>query len=78
MSILYQKKLEPRVKYFFRFIQVLGDTYEILKNRGFEFEERGYVYVKGKGKLLTYVLVTQQSYDYTRPQRPMKNDKKVT
>jgi class 3 adenylate cyclase len=53
-------------------IQVLSDTYEILKNRGFEFEERGYVYVKGKGKLLTYILVTQQSYDYTRPQRPMK------
>lgn len=56
-------------------IQVLSDTYEILKNRGFLFKERGYIYVKGKGELLTYILVTEQSYDYTRPQRPEKNNK---
>lgn len=60
----------------FFLIQVLQDTYEILKNRGFEFEERGYVNVKGKGKLLTYILVTQSSYDYTRPQRPQKDKEK--
>lgn len=35
-------------------IQVLENTYAILKERGFQFEKRGYVNVKGKGQLLTY------------------------
>lgn len=34
--------------------QVLKDTYEILKERGFKLEQRGYVFVKGKGQLLTF------------------------
>eukprot|EP00794_Sanderia_malayensis_P011950 gene11950-13186_t len=37
-------------------IQVLKDTYELLSTRGFEFEQRGFVFVKGKGNLLTYYL----------------------
>ena len=40
-------------------IQVLKDTYDILKDRGFSFEQRGYVNVKGKGKLLTYMFVNR-------------------
>ena len=34
--------------------QVLKDTYEILKERGFKLEQRGYVFVKGKEQLLTF------------------------
>eukprot|EP00111_Clytia_hemisphaerica_P004600 TCONS_00013203-protein len=54
-------------------IQVLGDTYEVLKDRGFEFEQRGYVPVKGKGNLLTYILISRTFQDYCRPVRFQNN-----
>ncbi|XP_047144840.1 adenylate cyclase type 7 isoform X1 [Hydra vulgaris] len=41
-------------------IQMLKETKDILEVRGFNFVTRGYVYVKGKGKLLTYMIVTDQ------------------
>lgn len=55
-------------------IQVLKDTYEILKDRGFEFEQRGYVNVKGKGKLLTYILMSRTFQDCCRPVRFQNNN----
>ena len=54
--------------------QVLKDTYEILKDRGFEFEQRGYVNVKGKGKLLTYILMSRTFQDCCRPVRFQNNN----
>jgi len=38
-------------------IQVLKDTYELLNVRGFELQQRGFVFVKGKGNLLTFYLL---------------------
>ncbi|XP_041648505.1 adenylate cyclase type 3 [Cheilinus undulatus] len=37
-------------------IQVVEDTYNILKEYGFRFVRRGPIFVKGKGELLTYFL----------------------
>jgi hypothetical protein len=38
-------------------IQVTEETSAILRNFGYQFEQRGLVFVKGKGQLLTYYLI---------------------
>lgn len=55
-------------------IQVLKNTYEVLKDRGFEFEQRGYVNIKGKGRLLTYMLITRTYQDFCKPIRFQKSE----
>ncbi|XP_015509820.1 adenylate cyclase type 3 [Neodiprion lecontei] len=42
-------------------IQVTDETRKILEPFGFEFEQRGLVFVKGKGQLLTHYLVARDS-----------------
>uniref|UniRef100_A0ABD2WWJ3 Adenylate cyclase type 3 n=1 Tax=Trichogramma kaykai TaxID=54128 RepID=A0ABD2WWJ3_9HYME len=41
------------------FLQVTDETRMILENFGFGFEQRGMVFVKGKGQLLTHYLMTK-------------------
>ncbi|XP_071454131.1 adenylate cyclase type 3 [Hetaerina americana] len=42
-------------------IQVTEETSEILRPFGYTFEQRGLVYVKGKGQLMTYYLIGKES-----------------
>eukprot|EP00762_Andalucia_godoyi_P007141 ANDGO_01910.mRNA.1 Adenylate cyclase len=42
-------------------IQVSRSTYELTYNAGFEFEDRGFVNVKGKGQLQAYLLNGKKS-----------------
>lgn len=37
--------------------QVTEETSAILRHFGYQFEQRGLVFVKGKGQLLTYYLI---------------------
>lgn len=39
------------------FVQVTEETSAILGHFGYHFEQRGLVFVKGKGQLLTYYLI---------------------
>lgn len=41
-------------------IQVVEETSAILRHFGFQFDQRGLVFVKGKGKLMTYYLTGRQ------------------
>lgn len=42
-------------------IQVTEETSAILRHFGYNFEQRGLVFVKGKGQLLTYYLIESES-----------------
>ncbi|KAG8226862.1 hypothetical protein J437_LFUL006571 [Ladona fulva] len=42
-------------------IQVTEETTEILRPFGYTFEQRGLVYVKGKGQLMTYYLIGKEN-----------------
>lgn len=56
-KIYYSNTFNLEIVFIYSFgivFQVLKDTYEILKERGFKLEQRGYVFVKGKGQLLTF------------------------
>lgn len=46
-------------------IQVSATTYEIIKDK-YEFEERGCILVKGKGKMMTYLLLAKKDYSPDR------------
>lgn len=50
-------------------IQVVNETSEILRNFNFEFEQRGEVYVKGKGKLLTFYLTGKAGEHRQEPEK---------
>ncbi|GAB6030224.1 adenylate cyclase [Chamberlinius hualienensis] len=41
-------------------VQVVEETSTVLKEFGYQFEQRGMVSVKGKGRLLTYYLITDK------------------
>ncbi|KAJ8684229.1 hypothetical protein QAD02_020021 [Eretmocerus hayati] len=45
------------------FLQVTDETRKILEPFGFEFEERGLVFVKGKGELLTHYLMKKDGVE---------------
>ena len=50
--------------------QVVEETKDVLTEYGYEFEQRGLVKVKGKGELMTYLLLCKTNSEQNGGQLP--------